>query len=188
MPELPPDGKVRPITRWGEPVMHHRCRTVESFDDELADLVADMVATLHAADGAGLAANQVGVDLRLFVFSCTDADDVLHEGVVCNPTLTLPEGKQRKLEEDDEGCLSLPGAYAPLARPDFAIVRGVDQHGEPVEYVANGGTFARCLQHEADHTEGIVFGDRLSKRWRKRLFNEHEQVAEHFPTDWPTTA
>lgn len=181
---LPDGGTVLPITRWGEPVMHHPCRPVTTFDESLAQLVADMTATMHAADGVGLAANQVGLDLAMFVFSCPDDDEVLYEGVVCNPVLTLPEGRARELDESDEGCLSLPGAYVPCARPDFATVRGIDATGAPLE-ISGTGLLARCLQHETDHTNGVVFGDRLSKRGRRKLYAEHEKVADTFPLTWP---
>ena len=164
--------------------MHRPCRPVETFDQELAELVADMAATMDAADGVGLAANQIGVDLRVFVYRCADADELIHEGVICNPTLELPVGSDRKLDESEEGCLSLPGAYAPCARPDAAIVRGVDQFGAPVE--ARGtGLLARCLQHETDHVEGTVFADRLSKRTRRQLFGDAEDIADDFPPEWP---
>lgn len=184
MAGLPDGGKVLPITRWGTPVMHQQCRPVTEFDDALAQLVADMTATMHAADGVGLAANQVGLDLAFFVFSCTDDDEVLREGVVCNPVLTLPEGRDRDLDDSDEGCLSLPGAYVPCARPDVATVSGVDATGAPIELTGTG-LLARCFQHETDHTNGIVFADRISKRWRKRLYAEHELLADGYPADWP---
>ncbi|WP_020575844.1 peptide deformylase [Actinopolymorpha alba] len=184
MGTLPSGGNVRPITRWGQPVMHHPCRPVDAFDEHLSDLVADMVATMEAADGVGLAANQIGVDLRVFVFRCTDADEIVHEGVVCNPVLELPTGQDRRLEESDEGCLSLPGAFVLCARPDTAVVRGVDQFGAPVE-VHGTGLLARCLQHETDHLEGTVFADRLPKRVRRRLFAEAEDVADEFGPEWP---
>lgn len=166
--------------------MHARCRPVDTFDDELATLVADMVATMYAADGVGLAANQVGVDLRVFVFDCHDEDDGRHRGVVCNPVLTVPEGRDRVLDESDEGCLSLPGAFAPLARADFASIVGVDQHCEPVA-ISGSGFLARCLQHEYDHLEGVVFGDRLPNRARRKLFKEAERHAEHYAPDWPAS-
>ena len=83
-----------------------------------------MVATMYAAEGVGLAACQIGVDLAVFVFDCPDADGERTVGVVCNPELELPEGRDRRLEEDDEGCLSFPGAFTPLARPDTARVTG----------------------------------------------------------------
>jgi peptide deformylase len=164
--------------------MHRPCRTVEAFDDALATLVADMTATMDAADGVGLAANQIGVDLRVFVFRCPDADDVVHEGVVCNPELEVPVGTDRHLDESDEGCLSLPGAYAPCARPDVAVVRGVDHTGAPVT-VHGTGLLARCLQHETDHLDGTVFADRLSHRARRKLFAAAEAVADEFGAKWP---
>lgn len=164
--------------------MHRRCRPVESFDADLAQLVADMTATLYAAEGVGLAANQVGVDLQLFVFDCPDKDGEAHRGVVCNPVLSVPEGEERRLDEADEGCLSLPGAYVPLARPDYAEVEGVDHTGAPVRYDGHGFV-ARCLQHETDHLLGTVFGDRVSTRLRKRLYKEAAKMAEYYPDGWP---
>jgi peptide deformylase len=184
MAELPAGGRVRPITRWGEPVMHRECADVTAFDADLEQLVADMVATMYAAPGVGLAANQIGVGLKVFVFDCTDADDNRVRGVVCNPVLTLPVGDERRLDEADEGCLSLPGAYAPCARPDVASVSGVDHTGAPVTYDGTG-LLARCLQHETDHLYGTVFGDRLTARARKRLYADAEEVADEHPPTWP---
>lgn len=184
--ELTEGGTVLPITRWGAPVMHTRTRPVTEFDEDLRRLVRDMFATMAAAEGVGLAATQVGVDLAVFVFDCPDDDHVRHVGVICNPEVTLPEGKDRLLEASDEGCLSLPGAYLELARPDSAVCRGQDAFGNPVEVVGSG-LLARCLQHETDHLNGIVFGDRLAGRARKKLFAAHEEVADSYPDDWPVT-
>ncbi|MFF0341101.1 peptide deformylase [Kribbella sp. NPDC004875] len=186
MSTLPGNGSVRPITRWGEEVMHRVNQPVTDFGAELQTLVADMVATMNAAEGVGLAANQVGVDLQLFVFDCPDKSGNHVQGVVCNPVIELPEGKDRNLDEGDEGCLSLPGAFTKCARPDFAKVTGVDQHGNPVSYEGDG-LLARCLQHETDHTQGMVFGDRLSRKYKKRLFGEAEEFAADYPADWPVS-
>jgi peptide deformylase len=186
MPTLPDNGTVLPITRWGEPVMHQVCKPVTEFGDELAKLVADMTATMRAAEGVGLAANQVGVDLQLFVFECPDAEGNLVQGVVCNPVLEVAEGKDRRLDEGDEGCLSLPGAYTKCVRPDWARVTGVDETDTPVSFEGTG-LLARCLQHETDHTQGTVFGDRLSRKYRKRLFAEAEEFADRYPADWPVS-
>jgi peptide deformylase len=183
---LPTGGTVRPMTRWGEPVMHAPCQPVTSFDESLATLVADMVATMYAADGVGLAANQIAVPLKVFVFDCPDDDGRRHAGVVCNPVLTLPEGKDRQLEDTEEGCLSLPGAFTWCARPDHARVDGFGSDGEPVGYEGDG-LLARCLQHESDHLDGMVFGDRLPNRARKKLFKEAAEFADEFPPDWPVT-
>ena len=184
--ELPAGGTVRPVTRWGEDVMHRRARPVTAYDEELHRLVADMVATMYAADGVGLAACQIGVDLAVFVFDCPDADHLIHRGVVCTPVVEVPEGPGRVLDEDDEGCLSYPGAFVECARPDFARVSGFGLTGEPVSYEGTG-LLARCLQHETDHTRGTVFGDRLSARSRKRLRKQMEAAAADYPADWPAT-
>lgn len=164
--------------------MHHELRDVTAFDDDLATLVADMVATMYAAEGVGLAANQVGVDLKVFVFDCPDADQQRITGVVCNPVLTLPEGAERNLDVADEGCLSLPGAFTECARPDHSWVTGVDHLGEPVAFEGTG-LLARCLQHETDHLFGTVFGDRVPEKARKKLYKQHRALAEEYPDDWP---
>ena len=181
---LPADGTARQMTRWGDPVMHRPSRPVTTFDEALRELVADMVATMYAAEGVGLAACQIGVDLAVFVFDCPDESGTAYQGVVCNPTLHLPEGKERRLDDGDEGCLSYPGAFVPCARPDSARVTGQGVDGEPVEY-SGTGLLARCLQHETDHTQGTVFGDRLSERWRKKLRKQMEAAAEDYPETWP---
>jgi peptide deformylase len=183
-PALPPGGTVRPIVRWGQPVMHRTQEPITAFDQALRDLVADMVATMYAADGVWLAACQIGVDRSVFVFDCPDDAGVRHAGVVCNPELFLPEGRDRRLDDSDEGCLSLPGAFVKCARPSYAAVEGQALDGSPVRY-AGDGLLARCLQHESDHCHGTVFGDRLNKRSRKRLFKEADEVAVEFPDDWP---
>ncbi len=179
-------GAVRRIIRWGEPVMHRRLRPVTEYDEALRRLVADMWATMYAAEGVGLAANQIGADRAVFVFDCPDDDHEMVKGAVCNPVLTLPEGEDRNLDESDEGCLSLPGAYTECVRPDWARVEGTDEHGDPVSYEGSG-LLARCLQHETDHLTGTVFGDRIPKRARKKLYQAHEEMAEGFPADWPVT-
>ena len=181
---LPEGGTVRPMTRWGTPVMHRPQADVTAYDDDLRTLVADMVATMYAADGVGLAACQVGVDLRVFVFDCPDDSGDHTVGVVCNPVVTLPEGKDRKLEEAEEGCLSFPGAFIECARPDFARVSGFGVDGSPVTFEGDG-LLARCLQHETDHTLGTVFADRLPTKAQKKLRKIQAKVAEDFPPGWP---
>ncbi len=181
---LPEGGTVRPITRWGTPVMHRAQEAVTAYDDELRALVADMVATMYAADGVGLAACQIGVDKAVFVFDCPDESGERTVGVVCNPELELPEGKDRNLDDSDEGCLSYPGAFVPCARPDTATVTGTGLDGAPVTFTGDG-LLARCLQHETDHTRGTVFGDRLPTKQRKKLAKEHDRAVEEYPEAWP---
>jgi peptide deformylase len=164
--------------------MHRPQAQVTAYDDALATLVADMVATMYAADGVGLAACQIGVDQAVFVFDCPDESGERWVGVVCNPTLTLPEGKDRRLDADDEGCLSFPGAFVECARPDTARVDGFGVDGSAVTFEGDG-LLARCLQHETDHTYGTVFGDRISAKARKRLAKDQARVADDFPDSWP---
>jgi len=181
---LPRGGLIRPITRWGEPVMHRPQQPVTVYDGNLSRLAADMVKTMYAADGVGLAACQIGVDRAVFVFDCPDDTGQRTVGVVCNPELVLPEGKDRKLDEAEEGCLSFPGAFVECARPDRALVRGTGLDGSPVEF-SGTGVLARCLQHETDHTLGTVFGDRLPTKQRKKLQRAMEKAASDYPLGWP---
>ena len=182
--DLKDGGRVLPMTRWGEGVMHARTRLVTVFDEELHSLVHDMFATMKASQGVGLAATQVGVDLAVFTYDCSDGDEVRHFGAVCNPAVALPEGRERTFDVSDEGCLSLPGAFQPLGRPDHAVCSGMDPFGHPVRVVGTG-LLARCLQHETDHLNGIVFGDRLSNRSRRDLYEQHRLTADLYPDDWP---
>jgi peptide deformylase len=179
-------GTLRRITRWGEPVMHAKTRPVTEFGDDLHALIRDMFLTMEVSQGVGLAATQVGEDVALFVYDCPDADNVNQRGVVCNPQVQLPEGAQRNFESAEEGCLSLPGAYQSLARPDHAICTGQDAYGKAIT-VTGTGLLARCLQHETDHLNGTVFGDRLSNRLRRKLYTQAEELSHLYPADWPLT-
>jgi peptide deformylase len=164
-------GTSRPITVVGNPVLHKECADVTTFDDELARLIDDMFASQRTAQGVGLAANQIGVDRKVFVYDCPDDDGVRHVGAICNPVLEDLAPEQRNLDDSNEGCLSVPTAYAALARPDYAVVRGQDAQGNAVK-VRGSGYFARCLQHETDHLYGYLYIDRLSKRDRKAALKE----------------
>jgi peptide deformylase len=141
-----------------------------------------MFATNRAADGAGLAAPQIGEDLAVFVYDCLDGFGRRRQGLVCNPQLALLADPQMSIEF--EGCLSLPGAYMLVSRPEVSVVRGQDQYGEPIR-VTGTGTLARCLQHETDHTNGVVMEDHLTPSERRELRRQHKSVAAHFPDNWP---
>ncbi|MHA6509201.1 peptide deformylase [Tessaracoccus sp. Y1736] len=182
--DLTQGGSVRPMTRWGTPVMHARTEPVTEFGEELHTLIRDMFATMRASEGVGLAATQVGVGLAVFIYECPDGDDRLQTGVVCNPVVTVPEGSDRQLDAADEGCLSFPGGYAMLARPDKARCVGQDPWGNEI-VVEGTGLLARCLQHETDHLNGTVFGDRLSARSRRQLDAKVAELAWRYPEDWP---
>ncbi|HYZ36787.1 MAG TPA: peptide deformylase [Pseudonocardiaceae bacterium] len=156
---------VRPIRIVGDPLLHTPTRPVTEFGAELHALVEDMFDTMAAAQGVGLAANQIGVDLRVFVYDCTDANDVRHRGVVANPVLkTSPRPETMPDPDHDwEGCLSVPGEGFPTGRASWAKVTGVDADGAPVS-VEGTGLLARCLQHETDHLDGILYLNRLVGR------------------------
>ncbi|GGJ52438.1 peptide deformylase [Streptomyces brasiliensis] len=173
-PRLAPEarrGAVRRITEVGEEVLHKPCRDVTEFGPDLAALIDDMFLTMYIADGAGLAANQVGVGLRLFVYDCPDDDGVRHVGHIVNPVLDQAGPGHRRLLDEGEGCLSVPGATMDVPRPDRAVVRGQDKDGNPL-VIEGTGYFARCLAHETDHVNGHVYIDRLSKRERKEALRQ----------------
>jgi peptide deformylase len=166
-------GRPRPVVIVGDPVLHQDAALVTSFDEDLATLIDDMFATMYLAEGVGLAAPQVGVGLRAFVYDCHDAEGVYRRGHVVNPVVV---GTAGPLDKGDEGCLSVPGPYAPLPRPSVATVTGLDKDGRPIE-VTGTGFLARCLLHEADHLNGTLFIDHLNKRLRSRVL----QSVEPFP-------
>jgi peptide deformylase len=168
------DGKPRPIVTYGsDPVLHRSCAPVTVFDEALRRLVLDMFASMHAADGVGLAANQIGVDARIFVIDCPDAEGEEVVGYAVNPVLSLPGpvGDEPADEVTEEGCLSVPGPYAELPRAFRARVDGVDVRGERVIIEATGMA-ARCLQHEVDHLAGTLYVDRLPEQQRDQLLAE----------------
>ncbi|OLR89830.1 peptide deformylase [Actinokineospora bangkokensis] len=159
---------VRRIVIAGDPVLTTPTTPVEAFDDALAALVDDLFETLAASHGVGLAANQVGVPSRVFVYDCPDDDRVRHRGVVVNPVLETSELPQGMPDPDDdfEGCLSAPGESYPTGRASWAKVTGFDVAGNPVE-VEGTGFFARCLQHETDHLDGRLYLSRLTGRYAR---------------------
>ena len=153
---------VLPIVITGEPVLHARATEVREIDEALRRLVDDMFDTMAAAPGVGLAAPQVGVDARVFVYDYTDDDDVHWRGVAINPELLvspLPLGEPDEID-DSEGCLSVPGERFPLRRSHRAVLRATDLEGVAVEIEATGWV-ARIFQHEFDHLDGVLYVDRL---------------------------
>ncbi|SED72882.1 peptide deformylase [Amycolatopsis tolypomycina] len=156
---------IHPIVIAGEPVLHQPTREITEYDEKLRTLVDDMFETMYAAEGVGLAANQIGLDLRVFVYDCPDDEGVRHKGVVVNPKLETSEIPETMPDPDDdwEGCLSAPGESYPTGRAKWAKVTGFDVEGNPIE-VEGTGYFARCLQHETDHLDGYIYLDRLVGR------------------------
>ncbi|RKS08651.1 peptide deformylase [Nocardiopsis sp. Huas11] len=181
-PELAPEavrGRVRRITVTGEDVLHRPGTDVPGHmlgSAELSQLIDDMFVTMYAAEGVGLAGSQVGEEWRLFVYDCPDDDGVRHVGHVVNPVLD-ERSAEDVLVVESEGCLSVPGPHADLGRLERATVRGVDKDG--AEVVLSGrGYFARCLQHETDHTLGRLYIDRLSARERKRVLKKMSEMSQ----------
>jgi peptide deformylase len=153
---------IMPIRHFGDPVLVTPASEVIDFDKELRVLIKDLTDTMLDAPGAGLAAPQIGVPLRVFVW---DVDDAL--GHLINPTLDLSEEQQ----DGDEGCLSFPDLVYPTPRAFRAVAKGFNMHGEPIT-VEGTELLARALQHETDHLNGILFIDRLSEEDRKLAMKE----------------
>jgi peptide deformylase len=158
---------IRPICITGNPVLHSKALEVTEFNDDLRQLVQDMYETMDEAPGVGLAAPQVGVNLRVFVYDWDAEDGTAQRGVVINPVLSISEvpSGEADWETESEGCLSVPGERFPLRRAESAILTGVDLEQNPVHIEATGW-FARIFQHEFDHLEGILYVDRLEPEYK----------------------
>ena len=153
---------IQPIRLFGDPVLTTPAAPVETFDRELRKLVKDLIETMHDAPGAGLAAPQIGVPLRVFVW---DVDEVV--GHLVNPTLTLSD----EMQDGEEGCLSFPDLRYDTPRALRVVARGLNMHGEPI--VIEGSEYlARAIQHETDHLDGILFIDRMPTDSRKLAMKE----------------
>lgn len=170
------DVTVRSIRLVGDPVLRTRADEVGDFGPSLARLVADLGDTLVDADGAGLAAPQIGVGLRVFVYAHADPDEPGRHrvGHLVNPVLQEVSAEE---VEDEEGCLSIPGLVYSLRRPSRLVARGLDVHGEPVEVVGTE-RLARCLAHETDHLDGVLFVDRLDPPARRQALREIRELLE----------
>ena len=153
---------VQSIRLFGDPVLVTPASPVTDFDKELRNLVSDLTQTMQAAPGAGLAAPQIGVPLRVFVW---DIDDEL--GHLVNPTLDLSE----EMQEGQEGCLSFPNLSFDTPRAFRAVAKGFNMYGDPV-VVEGTELLARCLQHETDHLNGVLFIDRMNSEQRKIAMKE----------------
>jgi peptide deformylase len=159
-----------PLTLWGNPILDHPSLPVldDEFGDDLADLGGRMHRVMRNAHGAGLAAPQVGIAKRLFVYDCEG-----HQGLLTNPVIVE---RSRALAEDDEGCLSIPGFAWTTPRAAGVTVQGQDAFGHPTTVEATG-YFARCMQHEVDHLDGRLFLSRLGGRLGKSAQRAAKQAA-----------
>lgn len=147
---------IRPILRYGADVLHQPAAPVDAITPEIQQLIDDMIQTMYVAPGIGLAATQVGVGLRVFVADISVGRNPADLLVFVNPEVVERDGMQ--LEE--EGCLSVPGFNATVARPQKVVLKGLDREGDE-RTVEGTGLLARCFQHEMDHLDGTVFVDRL---------------------------
>jgi peptide deformylase len=157
---------IHPIRLLGDPVLRTPCDLVTRFDDALSVLVRDLLEGVQLPGRAGLAAPQVGVGLAVFAY---DVDG--HLGYVVNPRVVRTSGVQ----SSPEGCLSLPGISADTPRAAYAVIAGEDRHGRPVT-VEGEGELARCLQHEVDHLDGVLYVDRLEGDGRRRVLREIREL------------
>ncbi len=147
---------IRPILKYGDTVLHEPAAAVDSVTPDVVGLIDDMIETMYAAPGIGLAAPQIGVPLRLFVIDLSVGRDPNGLIVMINPEFVEREG----LQFEEEGCLSVPGFNATVVRPGRAVVKGLDRTGQPRQ-IEGTGLLARAFQHEMDHLDGTVFVDRL---------------------------
>ena len=158
---------VQQIRLFGDPVLRTPAAEVVDFDQELRNLVRDLWDTMEAQGGAGLAAPQLGVGLRVFTYHCDGA-----EGHLVNPVWTAVDDE---VQDGQEGCLSIPGLLWDCRRHRNVVARGWNMHGEPVE-IQGSDLLARCVQHETDHLDGVLFLDRLDDETRKQAMREIRQA------------
>ncbi|MCD8535312.1 MAG: peptide deformylase [Verrucomicrobia bacterium] len=176
------------ITKYGEPVLREKGQPIEKMDESLHAFIDDMFDTMEAANGIGLAAQQVGRAMQLCIVDVSDMDDrpsrLWIDGKECdveafmplvliNPTLEL-SGEQIP---GPEGCLSFPEIYGEVSRPDKAKVKALDGYGKAIEFECSG-LLSRCIQHEVDHLNGLLFIDRMDKAERERIREEISGLAE----------
>ncbi len=164
---------VLPIRIYPDPVLRVKCRDVTEFDAGLRKLAADMIETMHAAPGVGLAASQVGLDIRIAVVDLSVGEDPKQVYVVVNPEVVHKEGS----EVAEEGCLSLPGISDKVDRPTKVRIRAVDVEGKAIEIEADDW-LARAFCHEIDHLDGVLFTDHLRGLRKERARRQLKRLAE----------
>ena len=167
------------IVTWPDPVLTTPADPVTKFDAELKKLVDDMFETMYAAPGVGLAATQVGIAKRLFVMDCSAGKDPSSRYFMANPQIIVKEGKQ----DGDEGCLSIPGIYSKVQRSVRVIARGHDIHGKELE-IDGVELEARCLLHETDHCDGILYVNRISPLKRELVQRKIKKLQK--AGEWPS--
>jgi peptide deformylase len=164
---------VLPLTIIGDPILRRPAEPVREITEEIRRLVEDMFETMHANNGVGLAANQVGVGLRVAVLGIPEKGERIRHLALINPEWSNPEGEA----SEDEGCLSVPGIYEELKRVRQVDCRALNERGEPIEFTCEG-LLARAVQHEVDHLNGVLFVDRLGPLRRQRLKRDLKALEE----------
>ena len=164
---------ILPILKLGAPELRKVSIPVDSFDDALATIVKNMIETMYVSPGIGLAAPQVGLNIRLTTIDLSVGEEDGKLIVLCNPEIISTEGSQK----NDEGCLSIPEFSEAVTRPLKMVVRGNNLHGEEIRIEAEG-LLARCLSHEIDHLNGVLFVDRLSPLKRNLIKNKIKKLAK----------
>jgi len=162
---------VLPINEFPDAVLRRKAAPVTAIDDALQRLIDDMIQTMYAAPGVGLAAPQVGVSLQLFVVDVTSGREAHGLMTFINPEMIKTEGRV----QEDEGCLSLPGVYGPTPRATHVVLRGMNRTGEAVEVEAEG-LLARALQHEMDHLQGTLFFNRMGPAGRDLVVRKFKRA------------
>ncbi|MBN1566760.1 MAG: peptide deformylase [Acidobacteria bacterium] len=164
---------ILPILKYGAPKLREKSNLIDAFDDELAKIAKSMIETMYASPGIGLAAPQVGINIRLTTIDLSVGEDDSKLIILCNPEILSTEGTQKC----EEGCLSIPDFNEAVTRPLKMAVHGYDLRGEEIKIDADG-LLARCLSHEIDHLNGILFVDHLSPLKRNLIRNKIKKLAK----------
>jgi peptide deformylase len=162
-----------PILKYGAPPLRTMSKPIEKFAPDLEEIAKNMFETMYGSPGIGLAAPQIGINIRLVIIDLTVGEDENGKIIICNPEIVSSEGEQK----NDEGCLSIPDFSDTVTRPLRMIIRGQSLHGDEVRYEAEG-LLARCFSHEIDHLNGVLFIDRLSPLKRSLIRNKIKKLTK----------
>jgi peptide deformylase len=164
---------ILPILKYGAPQLRAMSKPVEAFAPDLEEIAKNMLETMYSSPGIGLAAPQIGINIRLVTIDLTVGEDQNGLIIICNPEIVSAEGEQK----NDEGCLSIPDFSDTVTRPLKMLVRGRNLHGDEVKYEAEG-LLSRCFSHEIDHLNGVLFIDHLSPLKRSLIRNKIKKLAK----------
>ncbi len=163
------------IIHYPHPTLRHTAQPIQRVDDELRNIIRQMFPLMYEARGVGLAANQIDLPLRVFITNLEVEPEEGEESVFINPVISQPKG----IDEQEEGCLSIPGVKGNVKRPERVKIQAYDLDGQPVDLTVDG-LFARVVQHEVDHLHGVLFTDRLSETGKMAVREEMEELELSF--------